>query len=93
MKKLFCLSAVALTFAIQGTAFASRPRTTEISGDTLVNSFCSQYSSSSLTKEEVAEKIKLIISELNNPTLDQLSSLLEISEEMEDGRSLSRACR
>ena len=100
MKKLFYLSAVILAVSIQGSALASGLNGTAVrsgsavDGDTLKEEFCNQYSNSSLSQEEVAERIKLYISELDNPTLDQLSALLDISEKMERGRgrSLSSAC-
>lgn len=94
MKKLFYLSAIVFAVTIQGTALASRrPERVTVNGVSLVREFCNQYSNSSLSQEEVAEKIKLYISELDNPTLEQLSALLDISEEMEEGWSLSAACR
>ena len=91
MKKLLCLSAIALAFTIQGAAFA-REASQQPDGDDIVETFCDQYSNTSMNSDKVAEQIKLFIAELDNPTLEQLSALLDISEEMEDGESLSEAC-
>lgn len=94
MKKLLCLSVVALSFAFQGVAVASATRESvgQNSGNDVVAAFCDQYSNSSMSSEEVAEQIKLFIAELDDPTLEQLSALLSISAEMENGKTISSAC-
>lgn len=87
MKKLFCLSFALLAFGFQGSVAATE------SPDELVDNFCQEVDDLGINEEaEVAEMVRSYISELDNPTIDQIVALSQIAVDIEDGESMSSIC-